>query len=262
MSEQSGSMLRMFSGIAQNNRIALLCASGILALGMAAGSAALANGLVAMKRADREVTVRGVAERNVTADKASWSVSYSQNDYLLADAMDAVDRDTAMIRTFLGKQGFSGGMTKPGSANVSVMDEYIKGSPTGRKIYTVNRTIAFTTNKVAQVQAVQANKDELARAGLVVDSVNASYEYTSLDTIKPAMIGDATKDARRAAEKFASDSGSSVGGIKSATQGYFSVSSRSVSSGAGGEEYGNSGNTASSPDQRVRVVTTIEYYLD
>lgn len=238
----------------------ILGSAAILALGMGIGSAALANGLVDMKRADREVTVRGVAEREVTADRAAWSVGYSKSAYILSEALNAVDRDSVMLREYLAKQGFSGKTTLPASANVSEREEYISGKPTGRTIYTVSRKISFRTSAVEKVQAVQSNKDELARAGLVVDYVNASYEYTSLDKIKPGMIGEATKDARRAAEQFASDSGSSVGGIKSATQGYFSISSRTTSN--GDDEYGSSGNTASSPDQRVRVVTTIRYYLD
>lgn len=252
----------VLAGLGANNGLALLCASGVLALGIGAGSVALANGMVAMKRADREVTVRGVAQRDVTADRASWSVTYSEQAYELPGALSAVDRDTAMVRGYLAKQGFKGKITEPGSATISVSDEYVGGKPTGRKIYSVSRTIAFTTDKVAGVQAVQANKDELAVDGLVVDSVDASYEYTRLDQVKPEMIAVATKDARRAAEKFASNSGSSVGGIKSATQGYFSVSSRDASSSSNDEDYGSSGSTASSPDQRVRVVTTIDYYLN
>jgi hypothetical protein len=241
--------------------VAFIAASAIVAIGMGLGSVALANGMVAMKRADREVTVRGVAQRDVTANSAAWSVGYSHTAYDLAEAMAAVDRDTATIRRFLADQGFKGAMTAPGSANVSVSDEFVKGEPTGRKIYAVRRSIAFRTGDVARVQKVQAAKDALAQQGLVADSVDATFEYTQLDRIKPAMIADATRDARRAAEKFASDSGSSVGGIKSATQGYFSVSSREAAS-AGDDDSGGSGSTASSPDQRVRVVTTIDYYLD
>lgn len=248
-------------GLGNNSGLALIAASGVLALGFGAGSVALANGLVAMKRADREVTVRGVAQRDVTADRASWSVTYSEQAYDLPGALSAVDRDSGMVRDYLAKQGFKGDITKPGSAAISINDEYVGGKTTGRKIYSVSRSIAFTTDKVAAVQAVQANKDALAVAGLVVDNVDASYEYTKLDQVKPEMIAAATKDARRAAEKFANDSGSSVGGIKTATQGYFSVSSRDASS-SGDEEYGSSGSTASSPDQKVRVVTTIDYYLN
>jgi uncharacterized protein len=253
-------MAGFLSSVTTNNRVALLCGSAILGLALTVSSLALANGLVRMKRADREVTVRGVAQREVTANRASWRVGYSERAYALPEALAAVDRDTAMIRAYLEDQGFSGAMTEPGSAAISVSDEYIENKPTGRKIYSVNRVIAFDTDNVAGVQKVQARKDDLAAKGLVVDSVSASYEYTQLDKIKPDMIAEATRDARRAAEKFANDSGSSVGGIRSATQGYFSVSSRDRS---GGDDYSDgSSQTASSPDQRVRVVTTIAYYLD
>ena len=251
---------KVFAGITGNNRVAFLCGSAILALGMAAGSHALASGLVDMKRADREVTVRGVAQRDVTANRASWSVGYSQSAYALPEALAAVDRDTGMIRAYLARQGFKGDMTKPGSASISVSEEYVNGKTTGRSIYSVSRSISLRTSNVAGVQAVQANKDELAEKGLVVDSASASYEYTELDKVKPEMIAAATQDARSAAEKFANDSGSSVGKIKSATQGYFSVSSRD--SAATDDEYGGSGATGSSPDQRVRVGTTIDYHLD
>lgn len=240
-------------------RPVVLGAAAILALGMTAGSIALSRGLVAMKRADREVTVRGVATRNVTANRASWSVSYSAEAYDLAQALAEIDRNSATIRGYLAGHGFTGAAATPSSANISVTDEYVEGRPTGRKTYSVTRVISFTTAKVKEVQAVQAQKDALARAGLVV-ATNAAYEYTALDTVKPDMIAEATRDARRAAQKFASDSGSSVGGIKTARQGYFSVSSREA--GGGSEEEGGGGSTASRPDQRVRVVTTIDYYLD
>ncbi len=250
-----------FSSVSTNNRIALLCGSAILALGLGFSSIAVANGLVRMKRADREVTVRGVAQREVTANRASWRVNYSRTAYELPAALAAVDGDTAMIRAFLAQQGFEGASTEAGSADVSVSDELIDNKPTGRKVYAVSRTISFSTDNVAGVEKVQSQKDALAQKGLVVDGVSASYEYTQLDKIKPAMIGEATKDARQAAEKFADDSGSSVGGIRSATQGYFSVSSRD-SAGSDDEEGGGSSRTADSPNQRVRVVTTIAYYLD
>ena len=252
---------RALSAIADNNRIALVCASVILALGVGLGSLSLANGLVEMKRADREVTVRGVAQRNVTANRASWRVSYSESAYALAEALREVDGDTRLIQAFLQQQGFTGEATKPGSADISVTDEIIDDRPTGRTIYSVSRAISFTTDKVAGVEQIEAKKDALAQQGLVVDGTGVSYEYTELEKIKPEMIAEATRDARRAAEKFADDSGSSVGGIRSATQGYFSVSSRDEA-GGGSDEYGGGSSTASTPDQKVRVVTTIAYYLD
>ena len=256
----------VFSFIFNNNRAAMLLGCGIVALGIGLGGGAIGSGMVRMKRADREVTVRGVAQRDVKADRANWHVTYAEHAYDLAGALAAVDRDSAKVQAYLKGQGFAGAQTRPGSADVSEDDERIDNKPTGRTIYTVKRSIAFTTGDVAGVERVQANKDQLAQQGLVVDGVGANYEYTRLDQIKPDMIAEATKDARGAAEKFANDSNSSVGDIRSATQGYFSVSDRdhAESSGGGDEDNngGGSSQTASSPDQRVRVVTTIDYYLN
>lgn len=252
-------MQRIASSLSTNSRVAALASAVILAAGFGLGSVALANGLVRMQRTDREVTVRGVAQRDVSANRATWSVNYSQSAYSLPEALAGADGYTATIRAFLKEQGFAGAMTEPGSATVSSSAETIDNKPTGRTIYTVAREIGFSTDAVVKVQQVEDRKDALAQQGLVVDGTSVAYQYTRLDRIKPDMIAEATKDARQAAEKFADDSGSAVGGIRSATQGYFSVSSRDS---AGGEDEGDGSSTASTPDQRVRVVTTIAYYLD
>ena len=81
-----------------------------------------------------------------------------------------------------------------------------------------------------------------------------SYTFTKLDEIKPEMVAEATKDARKSAEQFAEDSGTDVGGIKSATQGYFSIDSRDGDAGG----YG----VTDTPYKKVRVVTTVNFYLD
>ena len=84
------------------------------------------------------------------------------------------------------------------------------------------------------------------------------YSFTRLNSVKPEMIHESTLDARRGAEPFAADSGSAVGGIRSATQGYFSIGARD---GAATNEEGGAG-AGEAPFQKVRVVTTIEFYLD
>ena len=104
-------------------------------------------------------------------------------------------------------------------------------------------------------RAAFAKQAELMRQGVVFDSDAGGmvYNFTRLNAVKPAMIAAATKNARDGAEQFAKDSGASVGDIRSATQGYFSIIPRDGDS---------SGATASaSPFQKVRVVTTVDFYL-
>ena len=59
-----------------------------------------------------------------------------------------------------------------------------------------------------------------------LSGTNISYTFTGLNALKPEMIAEATKNARRSAEQFAHDSGTDVGRIKTASQGYFSVGAR------------------------------------
>ncbi len=78
--------------------------------------------------------------------------------------------------------------------------------------------------------------------------------FTRLNDVKPAMIAAATKNAREGADQFAKDLGNSVGQIKTAAQGYFSIIPRD------GDNV--RGNASDSPFQKVRVVTTIDFYLE
>lgn len=74
-----------------------------------------------------------------------------------------------------------------------------------------------------------------------------TYDYTELNSIKPEMIAEATKNAREAAKKFADDSDSKIGKIKSARQGQFSVEDR---------------DSYTPYIKEVRVVTTLTYFLE
>jgi uncharacterized protein len=90
------------------------------------------------------------------------------------------------------------------------------------------------------------------------------YVFNGLNALKPDMITEATKNARASADRFAADSGSQVGSIRSANQGVFSISAADAGSGmAPGEETG--GGQAENPDasimKKVRVVATVDYYL-
>jgi hypothetical protein len=107
-----------------------------------------------------------------------------------------------------------------------------------------------------RVRAAYARQSELIRAGVPINGSNVNYVFTKLNDLKPEMIAEANRNARRSAEQFARDSGSDVGAIKNASQGYFSVGARD---GEECEECGSSG--GASPFQKVRVVTTIDYDL-
>ena len=104
--------------------------------------------------------------------------------------------------------------------------------------------------RIEQARAAMARSGSLVKQGV---ALIRSYEYqtqylfTDLDSVKPEMIAEATRDARRAAEQFAEDSGSRVGGIRNAQQGYFSIQDRDKFS----PEF-----------KSIRVVTTVQFFLE
>lgn len=227
-----------------------LWASIILALGLIIGGYLLGDGLLRARMADRAVTVRGLAERDVTADLATWTIAYSAQGSELASVQAEVDRDTQAILAFFKAHGFGDDELSVAGVNVNQWFD----SNRGVNVITVRQRLQLRTADVAKARRAFARQFDLVRRGVALeDGSGMVYSFTKLNEVKPAMIAEATRDARRGAEQFAKDSGTSVGGIRQATQGYFSVGAR----------YGDNGGSGSdSPFQKVRVVTTIEFYLD
>jgi hypothetical protein len=220
---------------------------------------ALGDGLRRSKMAEhRTVSVRGVSERNVTADLATWTIDISHQGTDFSSVQESVDAQARAVRSFFILRGFR--PEEVSDSNVSVSREQPRtrdGQPVGPLRLTVRRSIQLRTGNVMRLRAAYAAQSELLRQGVEVSGTNASYTFTKLNMLKPEMIAEATKNARRSAEEFARDSGTSVGRIKTASQGYFSVGPRD-----GDECDGCSSNGGNSPFQKVRVVTSVDYELD
>jgi hypothetical protein len=224
-------------------------AAGILAVGMVAGGYLLGDGLTRMKMAERSVTVRGLAEREVTADLATWTISYSATAQDMASAQASADRDTASIRAFFAGLGFPEDSIQPTGANVS---SYTNNGVTQ---FTVRQRMTLRTTDIDRAQRAVRQQADLVRRGVLLEEGSGmSYTFTRLNDIKPEMVAEATRDARNSAQQFAEDSGAGVGGIRQATQGYFEIAARDGDGGGWG--------SADTPFKTVRVVTTVDFYLE
>ena len=242
----------------QDSRAVLLGAVAIFAVGLTTSGYALGDGLRRSKMAEhRTVTVRGVSERNVTAGLATWQANFSHQGDDLGTVQQSVDEQARAVRGFFQRAGFR--PDEISDADVSLNREQPRdkdGKPVGPQRLTVNRSIQLRTNDVMKARRAYTRQAELLRDGVELSGSSISYTFTGLNALKPQMIAEATQNARRSAEQFARDSGAGVGRIKTASQGYFSVGARD------GEECDDCGSSGgSSPFQKVRVVTTIDYDL-
>jgi hypothetical protein len=237
---------------------ALLGAVAIFAIGLTTSGYALGDGLRRSKMAEhRSVTVRGVSQRNVTADLATWSISFAHEGSDFGAVQQSVDGQARAVRTFLQRAGFRAEDIT--DTDVSFNRDQPKdndGNPVGPKLLTISRAIQLRTTDVMRARAAKSREADLLRDGIELSGSSISYTFTGLNALKPEMIGEANKNARDMAEQFARDSGAAVGKIKTASQGYFSVSARD---GEDCDDCASSG--GGSPFQKVRVVTTIDYDL-
>lgn len=230
------------------SRRAALVPVGVLALGLALGGWFIGDGLRRAKVADRAVTVRGLAEREVTADLATWTLAYSATAPDLASAQASVDRDSQSIRAFFSELGFPADALQPTGVNVQTMTN------NGAVSFSVRQRMTLRTTDIDRAQKAVKRQFDLVRRGVMLEEGSGmAYTFTKLNTIKPEMVAAATRDARAAAEQFARDSGASVDGIKTASQGYFEISARDGDGGGWG--------VSDTPYKKVRVVTTIDFYL-
>jgi uncharacterized protein len=242
----------------QDSRTVLLGAVAIFAIGLTTSGYALGDGLRRSKMAEhRTVTVRGVSERNVTADLATWTVDFSHQGEDFGSVQQSVDGQAKAVRAFFQRAGFRPDEVTDSNVALSHDQQHDNaGKPVGAQMLVVRRSIQLRTNDVMKVRAAFTHQADLLRDGVELSGSNVTYTFTGLEALKPAMIGEANQSARKSAEQFARDSGAAVGRIKTASQGYFSVGPRD---GEDCDDCSSSG--GSSPFQKVRVVTTIDYDL-
>lgn len=225
----------------------LLGSAAVLAVGVIAGGYLLGDGLKRARAADRSVTVRGLAEKDVTADLATWSISYSATGTDLPTVRAEIDANTQELKAYFASLGFKPDALTPVGAGVN---QYLNN---GINNITITQRMLLRTTDIARAQRAVAQQFDLVRRGVTLqEGSGMRYSFTRLNDLKPPMVAAATRDARAAAEQFAKDSGSDVGGIKSATQGYFSIDPRDGEGGDGSSD---------TPYKKVRVVTTVDFYL-
>lgn len=224
----------------------LLVAVGIVLLGLCVKS-----GLGSFSRNARVVTVKGLAEKEVKADKVIWPIVYKELGNDLNALYNTINKKNKVVFDLLESKGITADEITT-SVDVTDMDADAYTADRSPYRYRVSSIITVNTQKVDTVLALLKEQTSLIQKGVAVTFSNYSYpsilfEYTGLNDIKPEMIKEATRNARKAAEQFAIDSESKLGKIKTANQGQFSISDRDQ-------------NTPYI--KNVRVVTTIQYMLE
>lgn len=224
----------------------------ILCIGLIIMGACIADGLTSAFQSDRIVTVKGLSEREVPADKVTWPLVYKELGNEPAEMYNRLGTKNRQVIDFLKGKGISENEISESAIQVSdrQADSYDQNNILYR--YKATSVITVTSSQVELIRKIMQSQSELMKMGIALiteeyGTNTVKYEFTGLNEIKPDMIEESTKNARATAEKFAKDSDSKLGKIRKASQGQFSIDNRD----------------ANTPYiKRIRVVSTIEYYIE
>ena len=224
---------------------AIIIAIGLLLLGNQ-----VRNGISEFIAKDRIVTVKGLAEMEVPADKVVWPLMFKDigNDPALIYAN--INKKNQAIVAFLKSRGIQEEEISIAAPEIIDMEAERYGAQQVNYRYNATSVITVTSGRVEAVRQLMGEQAELLKQGIAITGgdyrYNVTYSFTKLNDIKPRMIEEATRNARAAAEKFAKDSDSRLGKIRNASQGQLVIEDRDSNT-----PYVKS----------IRVVTTVNYYL-
>ena len=203
---------------------------------------------------DRTVTAKGLCEKEVKADKVTWPLKFKELGNDPAELYERIEANTKTVVAFLKQNNLS--EDEISVAPPTLVDQQANMSYSSEQVryrYKANCVVTVVSKNVDLVRKLVTKQAELMRQGVTIvgneydEGSSVSYEFTGLNKIKPEMIAEATKNARKTAEQFAVDSNSELGKIRTADQGQFSIEDRDQ-------------NTPWL--KNIRVVTTVVYYLE
>ena len=208
----------------------------------------VSKGLTSIANQEQYVTVKGLAEREVLANKAVWPLPYKCVSNDMQQLYDDIEKNRDIVLSFLKDGGITDNEIIISAPAVTdrLAQSYVPDNIKFR--YQAEAVITVTSPQVEKVIELMGKQIELMKDGVIISNeynYQTQFEYTALNDIKPAMVEEATRNARAVAQKFAEDSDCRLGNIKQATQGQFSITS----------------DETTPQIKNIRVVTTVKYEL-
>ena len=233
-----------------SSRISLVVSALLIGLGLTAAGFFVGQGISERNTGRRIISVKGLSEREVPASVATWTIGYAANGNELGEINKKLAESTKAVMAFLKEAGFaeSDMAVQPPSLVDTSMEVREKDVPPPPERYKAYQSVLLRTAKVDAIKPALASASNLMVSGVLLSGKSEpNYIFNELNSIKPAMIQEATKNARIAAEQFSRDSQTTLGKLRNASQGWFQVENRD----------------AATPERKiVRVVVDVEYEIN
>ncbi len=221
------------------------------------------KGLKTFSDKDRVVTVKGLAEMNMKATSATISINFSFSGDDLKDVLQQSEDKKVAIINYLKENGYTEKEVEINNINVTDRQKYYETQwRNGQEVLVKIDRYAAYQGLTVQSSDIENTEDKSSVIELdliskdLTSTINTSYAFPELNSIKPQLIAESTKNARVAGEQFANDSQAKLGKIKTASQGQITIAGR----------YYYDEDPTGIPEepyiQKARVVSTIVFFLE
>ncbi len=165
----------------------------LVAVGLAAAGWFVGQGIVAPRKGDRFVTVKGLAERDVKADLALWPMRFVATGNDLAQVRASIKADEATVRKFLTDGGVPADAVSVNALEVNDLFAQVYRSGPVENRYIVAETLLVRSTNVDMIGGLAQRVGDLVAAGVVLSSegqpVRPVFLFTKLNDVKPAHGG-------------------------------------------------------------------------
>jgi len=214
------------------SRLAFFLLGTTLALGFFLGSDRIAKS-VAHRRAQPELTVRGVATQAAKADTGTlnYQLSWRGENYAAGRAQLERRRDELVAKLRQAgipeadilprAQGFQRFLPAPAGTKPEHLGGFARGAAPD---FAISQAILVRTAQVDVLAKLALEPVEFVD-DVILSRGAPAYRIAQLDEARRELLEAATKDARRRADVLVAGSGSKVGALLEANQGMFEVPS-------------------------------------
>ncbi|MEO8016751.1 MAG: SIMPL domain-containing protein [Pseudomonadota bacterium] len=206
------------------------------------------------------ISVKGLAEKPIKADRAEWTIRLQVKGATIAEALTRLRKEKPALDQFLATAGFDATSLSESNESAEPNFEEVEGRNGNMRSvqdgHVARQAVTINTADIAGVIAAAKGIVQFEADGHPVSYGAPQFLVSNLEDVKMSLIGAAMQNSRARAAEFAKNGDVKVGSMRSASQGAFYILPASAN--ADVSDWGGTYDKTT-VEKIARVVVTVDY---
>ena len=205
-------------------KVQFIITATILSFGLIISAALISNAIYNSDRSQSRITVKGVAEKRVKADKAIINIIFSTSNTKLEDAQSNIAGKEKAVLDILKSLELKENEYQIN--NVKVQPKFSERQPereTKILSYDVMQSIAVIPKNIEKSDEIYQKLQELKITFNNIEIIKPEYYIVSIEKYKKDLLINATENAEMRAIEMLKVNKNEIGRLENMTQGQFEV---------------------------------------